>query len=635
MTTNLQQLQSGFVLAFDDGLVSGNGVTRQTSRKSRKRYAPVGPCFRWTLRSIAKSATVIAAWLPALFYLLGACGNSHAQALVPLTGIIQIAAGYTHNCALTGTGGVKCWGGNTRGGLGDNSTTTRLVPVDVLAGPGLPPLSGVSAIGAGADHTCALTSGGGVKCWGSNGLGQLGDDTIIESHTPVDVLEGPGLPPLSGAISISVGSYTNCAVVSGGGAKCWGYNLGGTVGDGSTTDRHTPVDVFGLTSGVSAIATSGNHTCALTSGGSVLCWGSNTYGEVGDAATVGFTRLTPFAIPSLTSGMSALEMGIQHSCALTTSGGALCWGNNFYSQLGGASGNNPVVPGDVLSAPSSPPLAGVSAISAGQDHSCAVASGGAKCWGYNFYGQVGDNTTMPFVRGTPVDVFGLTSGITVISAGQSHSCAITSGGGVKCWGRNNVGQLGNNSQTQSIKPVDVLVVPPVTLLAVQSRKTHGAAGPFNLPVDSTQPIAGPVTVEPRTIGAGHVIVFQFDGPITVPGSATTVDSNNSSIATTTAAGVAVNEVLVTLTGVADTSRAKVSLTGVNGAATVWPASIGFLVADVNNSRAVDSLDRLAVKARSGQTANGSNFQFDVNATGKITASDILAVKNRIGRVLAP
>lgn len=558
-------------------------------------------------------------------------------ALVPLTGIVNITAGYTHNCALTSDGGVKCWGDNFRGMLGDDSTTTRLIPVDVLAGPGLPPLAGVSAIGAGATHTCALMTGGGVKCWGSNGFGQLGDDTIIQSLTPVDVLEGPGLPPLSGVISLSVGSYTNCVVTSVGGAKCWGYNLGGTVGDGSTSDRHTPVDVFGLTSGMSAIATSGNHACALTTGGGVLCWGSNTNGELGDAATVGFTRLTPIAIPSLTSGVSAIEMGISHSCALTIGGGARCWGYNFYSQLGGAAGNNPVVPGDVLSAPSSPPLSGVSAISAGQDHTCAVANAGAKCWGYNFYGQLGDNTVTPFIRSTPVDVFGLTAGISAISAGQSHSCALNSGGGVKCWGRNNIGQLGDNlgSGSKSIMPVDVLVVPPVSLIAVQSRKTHGVTGPFNLAIDYAQPIAGSVTVEPRSIGAGYVIVFQFDGPVTTVGSATTLDSNNIPITTATVAGAAANEVLVTLTGVADRSRAKISLTGVNGAATVWPASIGFLVGDVNNSRAVDINDRLAVKLRSGQTTNATNFQFDVNASGKITAADILAVKAREGRVLVP
>ncbi len=569
--------------------------------------------------------------------MLALLASGNTLALVPLTGIVKITAGYTHNCALTSDGRVKCWGDNFRGMLGDDSTTTRLIPVDVLAGSGLPALSGVSAIGAGATHTCALTTGGGVKCWGSNGFGQLGNDTIIQSLTPVDVLEGPGLPPLSGVISLSVGSYTNCVVTSVGGAKCWGYNLGGAIGDGSTIDRHTPVDVLGLTSGVSAIATSGNHSCALTVGSGVLCWGTNTYGEVGDAATVGFTRLTPIAVPSLASGVSALEMGIQHSCALTTSGGALCWGNKFYSQLGGASGNNPVVPGDVLSAPSMPPLLGISAISAGQDHTCAVASGGAKCWGYNFYGQVGDNTVTPFIRATPVDVFGLTAGISAISAGQSHSCALTTGGGVKCWGRNNIGQLGDNlgSGSKSILPVDVLVVPPVSLIAVQSRKTHGATGSFNLAIDYTQPIAGSVTVEPRTIGAGHFIVFQFDGPVTASGSASTVDSSNISIATTNALGAAANEVLVTLTGVADNSRAKISLSGVNGGATVWLASVGFLVGDVNNTRSVNSSDISAVKARSGQAATATTFVYDLNASGAINSSDISAVKARSGLSLVP
>ena len=340
----------------------------------------------------------------------------------------QVAAGGLHSCALMSGGGVKCWGSNVRGALGNGSASNSSRPVDVVG------LSGGTAIAAGHyDYSCAATSTG-VKCWGDNQRGQLGNGSTTYSRTPVDVV-GLG----SGVRAIAAGLGHVCALTSGGGVKCWGGNGTGQLGNGTQTASTTPVDVVGLGSGVRAIAAGANHSCALTSGGGVKCWGGNYNGELGNGGSPLISR-SPVDVVGLTSGVVAISSYFEHTCAVTSGGGVKCWGFNREGELG--NGTQILVsktPVGVVGLSS-----GVRAIAAGYSHTCALTSGGAvKCWGDNHYGALGNGSTSLSL--TPVAVSGLSSGVTAVAAGQFHTCAITTGGGVKCWGQDDNGQLGNGA----------------------------------------------------------------------------------------------------------------------------------------------------------------------------------------------
>ncbi len=205
------------------------------------------------------------------------------------------------------------------------------------------------------------------------------------------------------------------------------------MGNNSTT----PVDVPGLSSGVTALAVGEYHTCALNATGRVMCWGKNDFGQLGDGTTT--SRATPVEVSGLSSGVTAIAAGYDHTCAVTAAGGVKCWGYNFYGQLGDGTTTNRLVPVDVSGLSS-----GITAIAAGSTHTCAMtAAGGVKCWGYDFAGALGDDT--PASRLTPVDVSGLSSGVAAIAAGGVHTCALTAAGGVKCWGDNGAGQLGDGT----------------------------------------------------------------------------------------------------------------------------------------------------------------------------------------------
>ena len=315
------------------------------------------------------------------------------------------------------------------------------------------PLTGAVRIDAGHEFACALLANGGVHCWGRNSFGQLGDGFPAGFRGTAQFVSGLS----NGVASIGLGAGHACAILAAGSIKCWGWNSSGQLGNGASgANQPLPVDVAGLGGIATALALGDGHTCALMSDKTVKCWGDAT--PIGHGAAS--PQVTPLAIPGLTN-VAAITAGPAHNCVLLESGAAKCWGRNGAGQLGDGGTMDSTVPVEVTGLSS-----GVAALSAGgsfyegsagtprrdASFTCALMiAGGLKCWGSNLSGQLGDGTLV--AHPVPSDVSGLTSGVSQVSTGgmihgfvgllapMAHACAVTSAGSVKCWGSNRCSQV--------------------------------------------------------------------------------------------------------------------------------------------------------------------------------------------------
>jgi alpha-tubulin suppressor-like RCC1 family protein len=366
-----------------------------------------------------------------------------------VTAAVAIVAGTNHTCALLAGGTVACWGGNDSGQLGiGTSGADRLTPATVITSPSTP-LTNVVAITAGSLYTCALQAVGSVRCWGNNVFGQLGTGDMAPSSVPV------GVVGLSNAVAITAGGFFHtCALLASGTARCWGANSNGQLGDGTTTNRLTPVTVRDATGSILTIAVAitnkGPHTCALLANGTARCWGANNSGQFGNGTTTSSSTAVAVGtfFNSLTNAV-AITGGSGHTCALLADGSAKCWGLNTSGQLG-ISNTAPsnTAPTAVLGGGGS-----ISArdIAAGRNHTCAVrANGTVACWGSNASGQLGDGTTT--TRLVPVPVGNPAGPVVAVAAGDAHTCALEASGQVRCWGDNSSGQLGDGTTANRLIP---------------------------------------------------------------------------------------------------------------------------------------------------------------------------------------
>ncbi|MCA0295789.1 MAG: chromosome condensation regulator RCC1 [Actinobacteria bacterium] len=302
--------------------------------------------------------------------------------------VASVSAGYYHSCAVTTKGKALCWGNNSLGQLGDNSATSAATPVGVY---GL--TKDVKAISAGYLNTCALTTKGKVWCWGENSNGQLGDGTTTTSYKPVAV-KGLG----SGVRTVSVGYRYACAITKSKAVKCWGTNGFGQLGDNTTTDRPAPVTVYGMGSKVASLSVGYVHTCATRTSGKGLCWGYNASGNLGDGTTTNSSK--PRGVTGFSSKTKVVKAGLVNTCALKTSGALSCWGENSAGQVGDNTTVTRLTPVPVYN------LGKTTRVSVGYLQVCAITSSKAVwCWGDNAVGQLG-NGASPTDSPAPVKVSG-------------------------------------------------------------------------------------------------------------------------------------------------------------------------------------------------------------------------------------
>jgi len=329
-------------------------------------------------------------------------------------------------------------------------------------------------VSTGAYHTCALKMDGTVWCWGRNNEGELGRGIIQNAGNdfPMQITN------LSNVVQVAAGGYHTCALLSGGSVQCWGRNTFNQVGEfansGDPITAPRPIRTQSTLPGL-AIAAGGYHSCELMSDATVMCWGANNAQQIrpGDTAV-------PYAWATTAAGISsavAVTAGAYHTCTLVGGGVVDCWGYNNDGETGTSQSvfnTVSISPARQIDGSMGAGLEGTTA--QGGYHSCALlTSGTVNCWGYNGHGELGNGTTSgPQPTGTPVTVTSITSPASWIAAGGYHSCAIVSGS-VMCWGANESAQLGRGTWGGDILAAGIVSGTPPPALSVDAGGYHTCA----------------------------------------------------------------------------------------------------------------------------------------------------------------
>src|SRR5271165_694078 len=339
---------------------------------------------------------------------------------------LLLAATLTAASASAVTLQAYTWGSNAAGQLGNGTMTNANVPGTIT-------LPKAKSVAAGANFSLVLMSNGTVKAFGEGASGQLGDGSNLGSDVPVTV------SGLTGVSAIAASNYSALALLKNGTVWSWGYNGYGQLGDGEhEKNSNVPVQVSGLTE-VKAIAAEGSHDLALLKSGQVMAWGRNGNGEAGQGTTSPYVIAAPVAVPGVSA--KAIAAGLYHSLAALKNGTVMAWGYNSSGQLGNGTTTETATPQLV------PGLTKVASVSAGAYYSLAVLSNGTgESWGENGYGQLGDGDTSGNPSYKPVPIGGLTE-VHSLSGGEFFAMALLKSGAVRSWGNGSGGALGNGGRS--------------------------------------------------------------------------------------------------------------------------------------------------------------------------------------------
>jgi alpha-tubulin suppressor-like RCC1 family protein len=350
-------------------------------------------------------------------------------------------------CVELKDGALRCWGDNTSGQIGNGTLFSAWSSTPV------PALTDVASFAEGQWHTCAVLPDTTVACWGDNLYGELGNGAFsTDSASPSFVVDP--INSLTGAQSVVAGAESTCTLMTDSTVECWGFNEFGDLGNNSTTNSSTPVQVLGspaaqpqVLSSVTKLSAAADHKCALMTNGTVSCWGDNRFDQVGISNPSFVLVATPVAG---VDNAADIATGWEHTCVLLTNGTVECWGDNTGNQLGASS---------VAISPTPVTVSGfsgqVTALAAGAWYTCALmADGSIECWGMIPSNHLG---TAPVAY--PVAVSGLPAPASAIHAGFTNACALLNNQTVWCWGDNQSGELGGGLATAgttfSATPVEV------------------------------------------------------------------------------------------------------------------------------------------------------------------------------------
>jgi alpha-tubulin suppressor-like RCC1 family protein len=390
-------------------------------------------------------------------------GGANVTANLAVNCVIMdgVTTAASHACARTTTLAVQCWGENANGALGVGSTSPAVSSVPLRVVTPFP----ITDLTSGYAHTCGL-AGGTALCWGLNAFAALGNGAI-------GGVQSIPLPPQTGGTAftkIAAGGYHTCGLTAAGEAWCWGWNAEGQTGIGSAgSPVILPQRVQDGGLRFAAISAGESHTCALTLTGTAYCWGGNARGELGsDPSVVGAIVPAPIAVPANTTFLE-IDGGLVHTCAVDSSRRAWCWGDRSRGQIGDGLVNSVIAPPTMI--PSSPQFL---QLSVGGETTCGIVLGvpfAALCWGRGDQGSLGNGTNTPSQPTAVTALHLLTAGPTLATpridvgpaSGPNGSlvCAVNTLGETWCWGPGHLGQLGDGStSTSSASPRRVLLLPP-------------------------------------------------------------------------------------------------------------------------------------------------------------------------------